>query len=50
MKTGEYKRVSFFITPGNVTDRKTSLIVGLANYEYIKTGSTSITVANAPWH
>ena len=50
MKTGEYKRVSFFITPKDVTDRKTSLIVGLANYEYIKTGSTSITVANAPWH
>jgi len=50
MKPGEYKRVSFFITPGNVSDRKTSLIVGLANYEYIKTGSTSITIANAPWH
>jgi hypothetical protein len=50
MKSGEYKRVSFFITPKDVTDRKTSLIVGLANYEYIKIGSASITVANAPWH
>jgi hypothetical protein len=50
MKAGEYKRVSFFITPKSVIDKKTSLIVGLANYEYIKTGSTSIKVANAPWH
>jgi len=50
MKSGEYKRVSFFITPENVDDRKMSLIVGLANYEYIKTGSASITVANNPWH
>ncbi|MEM5872439.1 MAG: hypothetical protein QXD55_01065, partial [Candidatus Aenigmatarchaeota archaeon] len=50
MKTGEYKRVSFFITPKDVSDRKTSLIIGLANYEYTKTGSASIAVANAPWH
>jgi hypothetical protein len=50
MSTGEYKRVSFFITPKDVIDRRTGLIVGLANYEYIKTGSTSITIANAPWH
>jgi len=46
----EYKRVSFFITPKNVTDRKTSLLVGLARYEYIKTSSQSITVASVPWH
>jgi hypothetical protein len=50
IKSREYKRVSFFITPSSVSDRKTSIIVGLANYEYIKTGSASITVANAPWH
>jgi len=50
MGTGEYKRVSFFITPKDVPDRKTSLIVGLANYKYTKTGSTSIAIANAPWH
>jgi len=46
----EYRRVSFFITPKPVSDRKTSLLIGLANYEYIKTASTSIKVANAPWH
>ncbi len=50
MKTGEYKRVSFFVTPKGVTDRKTSLITGLANYNYTKTGSASIKIANAPWH
>jgi hypothetical protein len=50
MKNGEYKRVSFFITPKKVTDVKTGLIIGLANYQYTKTGSTSITIANAPWH
>lgn len=50
MKTGEYRRVSFFMTPKTVADTKTSLIVGLANYNYTKTGSTSITIANAPWH
>jgi hypothetical protein len=50
MKTGEYKRVSFFVTPKeSITDRRTGLITGLANYEYIKTGSASIAVANAPW-
>jgi hypothetical protein len=50
MKSGEYKRVSFFVTPGSVSDRKTSLLVGLANYEYIKTGSATIAVTNNPWH
>lgn len=54
MKTGEYKRVSFFITPPAaahpITDSRTFLLVGLANYQYTKTTSTSITIANAPWH
>jgi len=54
IKTGEYKRVSFFITPPasghEVTDSRTFLLVGLANYQYTKTTSTGITIANAPWH
>jgi len=52
IKTGEFKRVSFLVTPKknlNV-DRMTRLIIGLANYDYTKTTSKSITVANTPFH
>jgi hypothetical protein len=56
IEKGEFKRVSFFITPDysqtgtipELIDRKTTLIIGLANYEYIKTSSQSLTIANAP--
>jgi len=52
LKSGEYKRVSFLVTPADTmgVDRMTRLIIGLANYEYTKTTSKSITVANAPYH
>jgi hypothetical protein len=52
IKTGEYKRVSFLVTPlvGMDVDRMTRLIIGLANYNYTKTSSRSITVANTPFH
>jgi ribosomal protein L37E len=52
LKSGEYKRVSFLVTPLETmsVDRMTRLIIGLANYEYTKTTSKSITVANAPYH
>jgi hypothetical protein len=51
IKPGEYVRVSFTITPvaDLGVDRISRLIVGLANYEYIKTFSKSITIANNPW-
>jgi len=52
VKPGEFKRVSILITPKknlNV-DRMTRLIIGLANYDYTKTTSKSITVANFPYH
>jgi hypothetical protein len=52
IKRGEFKRVSFFITPNytqsDIIDRKTTLIIGLANYEYIKSSSQSLTIVNAP--
>lgn len=50
IKPQEYKRVSFFITPPLYADieRKTSLIVGLADYTYLKTQSQMLQVANAP--
>ena len=50
IEPGEYKRVSFFLTPNDPDDRTTKLLIGLANYEYTKTGSTSIVIANSPWH
>jgi hypothetical protein len=52
IKTGEYKRVSFLITPASEmdVDRMTRLIIGLANYDYTKTTSKSIIVANTPYH
>ena len=50
IKSGDFRRVSFYMTPTNVPISKTSLITGLANYEYIKTGSTSIKIATVPWH
>jgi len=48
LKPLEYKRVSLYITPNDVSDQKTTLIVGKANYDYLKTTSQSLTVANAP--
>jgi hypothetical protein len=52
IKTGEYKRVSFLVTPPATmsVDRMTRLIIGLANYDYTKTTSRSIAVANTPFH
>ena len=48
IKPGEYKRVSFLVTPPSTmsVDRMTRLITGLATYKYIKTSSQSLTVAN----
>jgi hypothetical protein len=48
LKTGEFKRVSLYITPSDVTDETTTLIVGWANYDYLKSSSQSLTIANAP--
>jgi len=49
IKPGEYKRVSFYITPNNATiDQKTTQITGQADYTYRKTTSQTLTVANAP--
>jgi rubredoxin len=46
---GTFKRLSFTITPSpSVEDTKTTLIVGLANYDYIKTTSQMLQIANAP--
>ncbi|MFH1229740.1 MAG: zinc ribbon domain-containing protein [Candidatus Aenigmatarchaeota archaeon] len=54
IKSGEYVRFSFMIKPSESSlggaDRISRLIVGLANYEYVKTFSKSITIANNPWH
>jgi len=53
MKPGEFKRVSFFVTPNygaELIDRKTSLIIGLGSYEYTKSTSQSLTIANFPPH
>ncbi|OGI12194.1 hypothetical protein A3K64_02575 [Candidatus Micrarchaeota archaeon RBG_16_36_9] len=49
IKPGEFRRVSFYITPNpNIKDQKTTLIVGTAVYKYRKTVSQTLTVANAP--
>jgi hypothetical protein len=52
VKSGEYKRVSFLVTPPQEigVDRISRLIIGLASYTYIKTSSKTITVANNPLH
>jgi len=53
MKSGEFKRVSFFIKPSygaELVDRKTSLIIGLGNYEYTQSTSQSLSIANFPPH
>lgn len=47
----DFKRVSFFVTPNygsSLIDKRTTIIIGLANYEYIKTDSETLTIANAP--
>jgi len=49
LKPGEYKRVSFYVSAGGVTgDKKTTLIVGQADYFYRKTTSQMLTMSNAP--
>jgi len=50
IEKGEFKRVSFYITPNSstITDEKTTQIVAWANYEYKKTTSQTLTMANAP--
>lgn len=50
IKTGEYRMVTFYIKPqmGEI-DRRTSSIVGLVNYNYSKTRSQSLTIANSPY-
>lgn len=53
IKPGEFKRVSFFITPNygaELIDRKTSLIIGLGSYEYTQSTSQTLTIANYPPH
>lgn len=46
----QFRRVSFFLEPVNLPEkiRKTSNIVGLAEYIYEKTESKMLTIANAP--
>jgi len=51
IEKGEYKLVSFYIKPSIPTDvdRRTFSIVGLVeNYDYSKTRSQSLTIANSP--
>jgi hypothetical protein len=50
IKPGEYKRISFYITPDNntVQNQKTIQITGQADYKYRKTTSQTLTVAIAP--
>jgi hypothetical protein len=49
LKPGEYKRVSFYVhTNKAITDKRTTLIVGQADYTYKKTTSQMLTMANAP--
>ncbi len=49
LKSGEYKRVSFYVnTSGDITDKRTTLIVGQADYTYRKTTSQMLTMSNAP--
>jgi hypothetical protein len=50
IEPGEYKRVSFLVTPniGNEVDRKTTLIVGLASYTYKKTSEQTLQLAPFP--
>jgi hypothetical protein len=49
LKPGEYKRVSFYVyTNESITDKRTTLIVGIADYTYKKTTSQMLTMANAP--
>lgn len=50
IEKGEFKRVSFFITPKyeDIIDIRTTLMVGFVNYEYKKTTSQSLTIVNAP--
>jgi hypothetical protein len=47
---GEFKRVSFYIKPNDVTVSRTSQIIGLASYEYTKSSSTSVSIPMVPWH
>ncbi len=47
----EFKRISFFIEPRDVSsviERQTNLIIGLADYTYVKTSTQILQVANAP--
>ena len=51
IESQEFKRVSFFIRPDALpedVDSQTSLIVGLADYRYLKTKSQSLQLATAP--
>ena len=49
LKSGEYKRVSFYVNASDgITDRRTTLIVGQADYNYRKTTSQALTMAVAP--
>jgi hypothetical protein len=48
IKPQEYKRVSFYVTPKDVPDEKTSIIIGRAAYQYVKSNSQTLTMANAP--
>jgi hypothetical protein len=49
MKAGESRMVAFYIEPKQISvDRISRLIIGLANYEYIKTTSKSVSIANNP--
>jgi hypothetical protein len=48
---GEFKRVSFMVTPASLgvdIDRTTYLVTGTAKYTYLKTDSQSLTIAAVP--
>ncbi|NIO44604.1 MAG: hypothetical protein GTN36_03565 [Candidatus Aenigmarchaeota archaeon] len=49
VEPGEWKRVSFYITPSaTIEEQKTTQIIGRAEYTYRKTTSQQLQMANAP--
>jgi hypothetical protein len=48
IKPGEFKRVAFYVYPQNITNEQTVQIVGIANYEYKKTSTNTLTIARNP--
>ncbi len=50
IEPGEFKRISFLVRPniGNEIDKKTTLVIGVVNYEYKKTSRQTLQVAPFP--